>query len=847
MNFKEKLQYSKDLEEEALAVCNDEPIQAPGAVQAYGALLAFDFESKKITYISKNLKDHLAIPDQIEDSSVQECFSEDDYHAISNIASHRSSFAQREYVKTIKGKENLLETSLYRTDNHVVLEFVPREYQTTNINVNIHVKWVLDQLKEATSIDEILEITVQSLHAITQFDRVKAYKFHPDDSGEVVAETNNDVMESYIGLRFPSYDIPPNARDLFLKTPIRHIYNIEKEDISVVKVADELPPLDMTLGVLRGTSTVHLQYLRNMGVVSTMTLPIIVGGKLWGLFAHHHHAEMAITSEMSYSAELIGQIVSMRLEQQIEKQSDEKIKSLQLDGDAFITLNQSKLYLDTFWNNYAFRLNELIKCDGVAYQIEEHVLTYGNCLSESMIQTLGQKLQYEEMGPIYHTEDLSHFNLGDTDDVCGVLALQIHESKPSIFLYFFRTAVNQKVSWAGDPKKDLVVDESGVRLHPRSSFKHFSELNEGKSEIWNSETLILADIALEKFKKVTLNEKLTNERLGIVVQELNHRMRNILGLVRSISRQSVEKGGTIENYVESLEHRILALSKANDLLTRSAHTSVGLKTLLEQIIPPLCANPNNIHLDGADIRLNPEITPTIVLIIHELSTNALKYGALSISQGKLFVSWNFTDEGLDLLWKEKDGPKVKLPSKKGFGTSIIQNAISYEFGGYSSIAYEEDGLEAKVTIPREFIGESKKGEFVLEQIRSANKLDVVKEKINLLVLEDDFINAQDIITTVKNLSVNEVNTFANQRSALSSMAKMDYQMALLDVNLRNETCIEVARECVKKQITFYYMTGYGGSFLADGTFPRAPVLLKPVATEKLKKIVNDHIIKDHFE
>ncbi|MDN5213012.1 HWE histidine kinase domain-containing protein [Fulvivirgaceae bacterium BMA12] len=837
---------SKELEAKALQKCNSEPIQIPGLIQGYGGLLVFDFDSLAITYTSENIEEFLELPNELYKLTVRDIFSSEDYHTISNVASHQSAFTQREYVKTLKSKQGTLELSLYRTENNVALELIPKQKSTSNININSHVKWVLDQVKALDTVDEILQLTVQSLQAITQFDRVMAYKFHPDDSGEVVAEANNNKMDSYLGLRFPAYDIPPIARELYMKLSIRYIYNSHKESKKIIKSDHVKAPLDQSLGILRGTSPVHLQYLRNMGVKASASLPIIIRGRLWGLFAHHHQEEKIISSDISYSMELIGQVLSMVLEQKIKYQVEQRITSLQLEGDDFITINQNKLYPDVFWKNYASKLKELIKCDGVVYQIDDEIMSFGHCPEKSAIKKLGKQLRINNEKPIYQTTELTKFGLGALGNARGVLALQINEENPKIAIYFFRNKVLQHIRWAGDPQKNVIVEKTGVRLHPRSSFNHFKELVKDQSEIWDSEDMILADIAQQKFKNVLLNKKANSDRLKVIVQELNHRIRNILGLVRAISKHSVKEGKSIDGYVDTLEKRILALAQANNLLTSHINASVVIKTLIIQVIKPLHNYPGNIKLGGDDVSISPQIATTVVLIFHELTTNAVKYGSLSVEKGILQISWKVDPNGLTIDWKELDGPPVQAPTKTGFGLNIIESAISYEFGGTSKVNFEPDGLHAQITIPMDFIGEKENNLFALEQVKEASmNVDHHKDdrsETNILILEDDFINAQEMKRMVHMFSVDTVATFPNQQKALQAMESTQFHLALLDVNLKNETCIKVALECVKRRIPFIYITGYGSSFLKEGGFPLASVMEKPIKIEKLKQIMYQSIL-----
>jgi len=160
--------------------------------------------------------------------------------------------------------------------------------------------------------------------------------------------------------------------------------------------------------------------------------------------------------------------------------------------------------------------------------------------------------------------------------------------------------------------------------------------------------------------------------------------------------------------------------------------------------------------------------------------------------------------------------------------------------------FQEDGLWVQFRIPNNLIGEDTEDVTAAEQVAEAVSPQVDKKQIeiNVLILEDDFINAQDMKRIVALAKVNEINTFSNQQEALDSMNTMPYGMALLDVNLKNETSNLVAWECANKGIPFYYLTGYGSSFLEQKAFPAAPVLLKPIQTETLKGIVKQHLLID---
>ena len=197
--------------------------------------------------------------------SVRTLFRSEDFHAIANTASHNSAFRHREQVKIVELNGREVDISLFRSEEAVILEFIPVGQPWSSFQINSHLKWTMDTIRKLETVDEILNQSVQALKGITRFDRVVAYKFHPDDSGEVVAEVNNGKMDSYLGLRFPAHDIPPIVRSLLLKISIRHVFNTADKGVRILSSRSDLPPLNIGLCILRSNSEVHNQYLKNMG------------------------------------------------------------------------------------------------------------------------------------------------------------------------------------------------------------------------------------------------------------------------------------------------------------------------------------------------------------------------------------------------------------------------------------------------------------------------------------------------------------------------------------------------------------------------------------------------------
>jgi light-regulated signal transduction histidine kinase (bacteriophytochrome) len=850
MNVNDNIQNSKILEAEALNNCNSEPIQTPGYIQSHGALLVFHVHSLCITYASKNITDYFDLDfEKLFDLSARAVFNREDFHDLSNVASRKAAFQQSLQVKTITCHGAPIDLSLFRVGDHVVVELIPQYNSSSSKLINSHLKWVLDTINALDDVQDILEQTLSILKSVTQFDRLKAYMFHPDNSGEVVAELNNGKMDSLLGLHFPASDIPPIARQIYSKIAIRHIRNSNDNGTELIAAPQlKSTPLNIALALLRGNSPIHNQYLRNMGVASTLSLPIMIKGKLWGLFALHHKTIVNLSTETLRTAELIGQLASIVLTQKIQQNAEQQLNKLYLEEDELITLNQNKFYLQKFWNTNAVKLKALINCHGVSYQIDDHILVHGSCPSRKAIVSIAKTVLQQDTN-IFHTAKLTTISQEDCGNSKGVLSLCVHRDAPKVIIYFFRDALTKAITWAGNPQKDLEFTKEGVRLHPRSSFNTFKATSKEQSKLWNSETLHLAEMAMVAFKKAIAVEKATTARLNTVVKELNHRLRNILTLVRSISKQTDNNGITVKDYIYILEQRILTLAKANDLLTASFYNAIDITSIFKTIILSLYDRPEQLSLEGPDTKISSEITSLIVLITHELTTNAIKYGAFSTPKGRIAIKWYHEKEGLNIEWKETDGPAVSPPKKIGFGTNIIENAIKYEFDGASKMHFLKEGLLVKLIIPRNLIDNKKNHKFVLDQVKEMPSIKSKKKAthLNVLILEDDFITAQDLQHAIAKLAVKNIDMFSNQKEAFQALNTNTYHLALLDVNLKKETSLHIAKYCKLHQIPFYYITGYGNSFIEGSNFPEAPILLKPTSTEQVINIVTHHILNTSHE
>ncbi len=203
---------------------------------------------------------------------------------------------------------------------------------------------------------------------------------------------------------------------------------------------------------------------------------------------------------------------------------------------------------------------------------------------------------------------------------------------------------------------------------------------------------------------VDISERKESEtRQKTLVDELNHRVKNTLATVQSLAAQSAAGGQIPKDVRDAFEGRLVALSRAHDQLTRRHWESADLGSIVDAVVDPYRDGNGRIRAEGAPIRLGPQAALTLAMVLHELATNAAKYGALSAPNGALDLSWTVTGNGpgqhLAIDWRERGGPRVEKPTRTGFGSRLVERGIRHELKGTSEIAYEPAGLRCRIEVP----------------------------------------------------------------------------------------------------------------------------------------------------
>ncbi len=302
-----------------LADCEQEPLHLIQVIQPHACLLVVDRKTFRIEVASENTEGHIGRPwRELLGEPLDTCLEEATVVQIkravdSDIDQSRPLFAFFKLNGETEGRQIIY----HCTERQIVLEIEPVQEGFETSIFQQRLGEAIEQVQRLTDFKTMFDDIAKVVARISGYDRVSLYRFDADWNGEVVAEAvQQEGMESWLNLRYPASDIPKQARDLYLRNRVRMLSDINADQVFLRKHADGNPrPVDLDLSVVdcRGLSPVHREYLQNMGVGATMSIAVMLDGKLWGLFALHHNTPRYLDFELRSFLKFVGQVFSGHL------------------------------------------------------------------------------------------------------------------------------------------------------------------------------------------------------------------------------------------------------------------------------------------------------------------------------------------------------------------------------------------------------------------------------------------------------------------------------------------------------------------------------------------------------
>lgn len=473
-----------------LSNCAREPIHVPGSIQAHALMLVLSEPDWVVTHASHNADDALGGGKAVRGRALAEILSP------AQVARWRAESAGQNIDQTPLYLTALPESDaagwevlLHRHDGALIMEFERwgEDGALSGIPAYARLQRTLAELNRATSVADYAQRAAESVRGLIGFDRVMVYRFAEDDSGHVIAESRREDLESYLGLHYPASDIPSQARELFRRSPVRLNPDIHYTPIPLVPGRHETDgrPVDMSFCVTRSMSPIHVEYLSNMGVAASMSLSIVVEGRLWGLLACHHDTPRYVRHDARMACEFITQVLSLQMAdkergeqaayaQRLSEDGAELMTRLRATPDLMVALRQETAVMGG------------IEAVGSALLLDDAVLAMGRVPDDDAVRALGAWVSEHRAESVNATSRLADWDetLGDRMlPFSGVLMARLSR-RPAAYLCWFRQPEVFSVNWAGNPRKPVETGPNGDRLTPRKSFALWQEEVRDRARPW---------------------------------------------------------------------------------------------------------------------------------------------------------------------------------------------------------------------------------------------------------------------------------------------------------------------------------------------------------------------------
>ncbi|WP_428685803.1 HWE histidine kinase domain-containing protein [Reyranella sp.] len=829
-----------------LTNCDREPIHLLGAVQPFGFLIALDSTQWIITRLSSNAVAWLgAGPAELVGRPIEDVFTHESIHLIRGQLQTAvfTNTVARAFSVALLTDGSRFDLAVHVNGDTIVIEAEPC-IDEQGVNSGALVRAMIARLQQTPDLRTFYRVAAREMRGLTGFDRVMIYRFDHDGSGEVIAESARGGLESYLGLHYPASDIPRQARILYERNWLRIIPDVSATPVAIQPGLIGGRPLDLSMSVLRSVSPIHIEYLQNMGVGASMSVSILRDGKLWGLFACHHYGPHTVPFERRTAAELFGQMFSLLME------------SRERDGEAAYEARARKLHNQlvtvmaaeaTRFDSIVSHLDEiadLLSCDGIGVWTGGNATLQGIAPTQDQFIGLIDHLTRRDLGDVLACHEIAEeYAPGRdfADRAAGMLVVPL--SRPARdFLIFFRKEVARSVNWAGDPSKPVVVGPLGARLTPRKSFELWRETVSGQSIPWQPVDVRIAESLRVSLLEVILHlsditeveRRRAQERQDLLIAELNHRVRNILGLIRGVISQSRDPSLTVDAFTDVVGGRIQALARAHDQITADNWGPASFRGLVvAEAGAYLGGKATRVRLSGPEMLLEPQGFTTLALVVHELMTNSAKYGALSDSTGAIDIETRLdAQRDLHITWTEQGGPPVTPPTRRGFGSTVIERSIPYDLKGEATVAYEVTGVCARFVIPASYVRPAA-GALAEPPAEAAAEVSAADLPKDVLIVEDNMIIALDAESSLVRAGIDTVRVAASVAQAMRAIATRPPNFALLDINLGRETSFVVAEHLDSLGIPFVFTTGYGEDIAFPPKLLGVPRIRKPYSGDAL--------------
>jgi chemotaxis family two-component system sensor kinase Cph1 len=712
-----------------LTNCDTEPIHIPGQIQSHGFLLVIDGEGI-IKFYSENIGDFLQyLPDNLLGRSILEI-----EHKLSHDASSgfilqligmsrlSKSFDQVNPFQTTIGKKDYY-LIISASGPYFLLEFEPAVSDIES-DVQKMIGRSISEMLADKDLNNLLDNSATQVKKVINYDRIMIYRFAKDGHGEVIAEAKNDDLPSWLGLHYPASDIPKQARELYKLNLTRIIADVNITPSKIYTTAEGgETSLDLTYSQLRAVSPIHIQYLKNMGVLSSFSISLIYKKELWGLISCHNYSPRFIDYKSRESSKLIGQILSSALEFRQDEANQHLHEQFNTNVDGLSKFMLKNNSIEDALTKQDITLLDVTNAAGAVLIYENNVTRLGNTPNDEQLQYLLAWIKNTVTETFYWTNELpslfteaEHFK----NVASGVMVLTLSADLGE-YIIWFKPEQIETITWAGNPDKPAELADNGLlKISPRESFEAWSQQVWGKSEAWSDEeiksaTRLKTEVIYAINQKAgairMLNERLTEayEELDTFSYTISHDLKNPLATIKGFAQMLIRDASVeprMQTVLKRIDDKVDRMNvMINEVLEYSRIGRVALvmvpidvKRIINDHIKDLkiAYNADNLKVNIGNIPVVEGDPMMISQVFANLLSNAIKYSIPSGEpeihiDGKEHeheVTYTIRDNGVGIdikqlpnvfeLFKRMDN--VKDIEGTGVGLAIVKRIVEKHKG-----------------------------------------------------------------------------------------------------------------------------------------------------------------------
>ncbi len=656
-----------------LTNCDKEAIHIGGHIQPFGFLLIVDKKTSIIEQVSENTTKFLGLgAGELLGKPLAALFRD----APDTAAKLRSAgWNNGPHFLNLKGQPFFV--FAHESAVKLILECEPFTPQSAEASIGAGnlLNRLQARLNQLCSVDEISASVAEAVQKVLDYDRVVVFKFDPDWHAEVVGEKVKPGIHSFEGHHFPASDIPAPARELLLVKHIRHIPEVSAPPVAILPYLNPSTgtPTDILKSEFRYPSKIHLEFLANMEVASSLSFSVIIQGKLWGSISGSNKKPKYINFWKRQLGDQIAKAFANIILSSQEKRDFQEFSQYKKREEALLSrmIAGGNKVSERLLNN-DINLLSMSRAAGVAVCLDNNIMCYGLCPEVKDIQDLLNWLSLNNSEAVFNTRKLSAMVEGAENYraiASGLLALEVSRFNKEYILYF-KPEIEEKRIWAGNPEKSMVGED--LRIHPRKSFEKWEEEIKGKSQPWTMNEVEIARILLkdvvavrvrnqarrleelkEEYQMTAEGLEIKNRQLEDFARIITHNLRSPLG--NMLALYNLYKAGPqkhdvnlfLEKIKEASQNMLVTIDDLNLILRKRVgdHLQQEKVNIRESVDKELQSLEALLINEKADIIIElfaPEININKVYfesIMHNLLSNALKYTSPGRQPRIVVKSW----------------------------------------------------------------------------------------------------------------------------------------------------------------------------------------------------------------